>query len=1021
MDVWFGQVKGTIITSSEFAIEVRVPAQAKLNTIEVINKTSFLSAKANLKFMPSFSGEAFNVSKFNTVLVEGVNKFSASEELWDMSTSDLNLDGKPDIVTTKFQSSVPFATSTDIMILQNTSTPGNIDFDRLEKNNLAVLNLTFPTDNVVTGDLNGDGKPEIIVSRAGSTRNSIHIFRNTSPAGGAISFAAPVTTLALETGHVATRMALRDLNKDGKPEITVSNSFNEVVYIFVNQSSGGTLSFNTTPLKLSVRVFASDPSSTNYEVEVQDFNGDDLPDLVVNEFQEDSLHVFRNTSVGSITFAPKVTIPTTEKLNRLSSVDVNKDGKLDLITSSTLNNQLLVFLNQSTGTPIVFASSPMVLNTATGAWGVDVSDIDGDNDPDIINANRNQNQINIFTHNGNFSTPAYTRNDITTTNPTRNVKVADMDGDGKPDIIYTSFNSSGTPTSSVEILRNTNCHQPRILNEQPLVVCNGRVVKLETYAANNVIFTWTKDSAPVGTNSPFLTISAPGNAAGTYTVTATGEGGTCMVTTAPLTVTEDTGAAPANPDITANTPLCTGAQLQLATSVTADSYAWTGPNNFTSALQNPTINTVTQDHSGVYYLQVTVSGCKSNVVSIRVDIADLADFAISSNNPTNTICQGGNLILSVSNLANHTYQWKKDGVNITTGGTSANLTVTTEGNYSVDVTNTTLSCNKVVGPVAVTVLQVPVAAYQVDASACTGETITFTNQSTVDSRATVVYNWNFGDTNSSQDTNPTKSYATANTFNTTLTVSYSGVSGCSNNTSKSITVVATVQPVISSTAASLCPDEAATLSISGTFPSILWSTSGTANSTTVTGPATYSVTTTDANGCPGQDDIIIDAKPVPVVTAEANPLTIPLGATSQLLAEGADTYSWVPVETLDNPAIANPVATPLITTAYTVTGSITNGCSAEAEITVTVEGVLGFPVVFSPNGDGFNDEWNIRAQDKPECTLSIFDSKGRRISETKGQNWDGTYQGNAVPNGTYYYVFGCPAEKPVTGNVLIIR
>jgi gliding motility-associated-like protein len=1023
MDVWFEQVEGTIITSSEFAIEVRVPPQARMGNIEVINRTSGLSARSNLKFTPSFSGEPFNVANFNTTLVEGVNKFTAAEELWDLSTADLNSDGKPDVVATKFSTPTAFfGPSTDLMILQNQSTPGNLAFTKLDKTNLPVLNFSFPTDNVVLGDLQGDGKPEIIVSRAGSTRNSIHILRNTSPAGGAISFAAFIT-LPLDVTHVAARIAIRDLNKDGKPDLVVTNTFNDIVYIFVNSSSGGTLSFSPTPVKVSVRVFATDASTTNYEAEVQDFNGDDLPDMVVNEFQDDSLHIFTNTSAGTISFSSRVTIPTADRLNRLNSADINKDGKPDLIATSTLNNRLLVFLNQTTGSTITFGPA-MTLGTSTGAWGVDVGDIDGDHDPDLINVNRAQNIINVFRHNGNFATPGFARVDITTTTASRNVKVADMDGDGKPDIVHTSFNLAASPnTSSLEILRNTNCHRAEILNDKPIVMCNGQKLILETYPASNVIFTWTKNGLPIGINSPYLTLHSPG-AVGAYTVTATGESGTCVSTTPVLNITEDTGAAPANPAITANTPLCSGGILNLSTpAVAGATYTWTGPNNFTSTSQTPTINAVTQDHAGMYELQVMVGVCKSNVTTKRVDVADLADFSITSNNPTNTICLGGTLTLSVSNLANHCYQWKKDGVNIGTCGASATLNVTQEGNYSVDITNTILNCNKEVGPVTVNVLSVPVAAYQVDATACVGEAITFTNQSTTDPAATPVYNWNFGDASSSNSTSPTKTYSTNQVFNTSLTVSYSGVAGCSDVENKPVTIISSVKPVIATTAPSLCPDEEATLSITGTFPTIAWSNGAATASTTVTGPATYTVSTTDMNGCAAEDDIVISARALPELSVSATPVKIPLGATSQLLAEGnADTYLWAPGETLSSTTIPNPVATPINTTTYTVTATITNGCSVTQEIVVTVAGILGFPVAFSPNGDGINDEWVVGAVERPDCSLNVFDVRGRRVFEGKGRNWDGTSQGGqAVPDGTYYYVFGCPSEKPITGNVLIIR
>ena len=68
LQVWFGSVKGTIATSSDYAIEVNVPAQAKLTEVEVINLSSHLAAKSRLKFMSSFGGEPFDATKFTAPL-----------------------------------------------------------------------------------------------------------------------------------------------------------------------------------------------------------------------------------------------------------------------------------------------------------------------------------------------------------------------------------------------------------------------------------------------------------------------------------------------------------------------------------------------------------------------------------------------------------------------------------------------------------------------------------------------------------------------------------------------------------------------------------------------------------------------------------------------------------------------------------------------------------------------------------------------------------------------------------------
>lgn len=68
--------------------------------------------------------------------------------------------------------------------------------------------------------------------------------------------------------------------------------------------------------------------------------------------------------------------------------------------------------------------------------------------------------------------------------------------------------------------------------------------------------------------------------------------------------------------------------------------------------------------------------------------------------------------------------------------------------------------------------------------------------------------------------------------------------------------------------------------------------------------------------------------------------------------------------------------------------------------------VFGFPKYFTPNGDGYNDTWNIPGlQGHPEARINIFDRNGRLIKQISplGQGWDGTFNGKQMPSTDYWF------------------
>jgi gliding motility-associated-like protein len=1012
MVVFFGATKGTIENVTNQVIEARVPAGTTYDHVSVTNLLTGLTGYSRNQFLLSFGG----THPFDLSNLQGQFDFNADKGLYDLCMCDFDGDNRTDIATASDN-------STAIKFLANTSTgPGNINF------NTAAPSIPLGTRSihVKCGDLNGDGKPDMVITEGGDG-NRIFIFKNNSTGAGNFAFGTQALTL---TGRKTKRIEIADLDGDGKPEVIVTDQGSNVLSVLPNTSTLASITFGAT-----VNYTVTGAGTTD-GITVDDFNGDGKIDVAVSQFltSASNVYVIANSSTsGNISFGPQTTLNLGGTVVNLRAGDLDGDSKPDIAASQLLNSAISIYRNTSTGS-ISFAA-PQSVTTDIRPWGIDFGDLDGDGKADIVVPSLTKNVLTILNNTSSPGSLSFVRQIISTTYINRHTAIGDLDTDGKPDIAFTSIddNTNSIEASKVSVFRNRNCMIPVVTPAGPLSVCSGFPLRLFATVSRGVTYEWRDLSSntvvATGAN-PYFDVTVSGK----YEVTAIAEGGACSEKSNVVEVTVGVGTVAGTAVATNNGPLCVGNTLQLqVNNVGATEYRWTGPNGYTGTGLTPaSIPNFQAVNVGRYSVDVIAGTCVAQRTSTVVEAIDIGNFTVTYPG-SNVVCSGNTKTLTVSPiLGGATYQWFEQTGGVISGQTSSSYTASTTGNYYCRISYPGCGSSDT-APVRIVVAVPPVAAFTANASACTGQLITFTNQSTSDANATANYLWTFGDGNTSTDMNPQHSYSTASTFNVTLQVSYEG-GVCPNTTAPfPITVQSATIPTITNPQNTyvFCPGDSLRLEVLGNYNSYAWSTGATTSFIFAKTGGTYSVEVTTAS-CTLNASRDVQTYSAPMVIAAASPELIMEGQTSQLNADGLTSYEWTPEESLSSSTIADPVAQPLVTTEYTVTGLDNNGCRGTATVTVQVKGESIVSKVtpgkfFSPNGDGTNNTWVIEdITDYPQCTVTIYDEKGVKVFESKPYNndWDGrNLNGKSVPDGVYYYIIRCDGEEsnPRKGTVTLLR
>ncbi len=507
------------------------------------------------------------------------------------------------------------------------------------------------------------------------------------------------------------------------------------------------------------------------------------------------------------------------------------------------------------------------------------------------------------------------------------------------------------PAGTVNVVVNPLPAAPTAGSNSPL--CVGQTLNLTASAIAGATYNWSGPGAfSSALQNPTLAgITLAG--AGVYSVNATvlgcpGPSGTVNVVVNPL---------PAAPVAGSNSPLCVGQTLNLiASAIAGATYNWSGPNTFSSALQNPTLAGITLAGAGVYSVNATVLGCAgpSGTVNVVVNPLPAAPTA-GSNAP---ICEGQTLNLTASNIGGATYNWT--GPNTFTSTTqNPSIPATTTlaaGIYSVSAT--VLGCAGPAGTVNVVINSTPPAPTAgANTPLCAGQTLSLT----AGTIAGVTYSWTGPNSFTSTVQNPT--IAGASTLAAGVySVNATSAAGCVGPVGTvSVIVNAGPLPVVAGSNSPLCIG--ATLSLTASTISgatYLWSgplsyTSAVQNPTiggiTLAQSGTYTVNVT-VLGCSGSFGTVnvVVAPPVPAPAAGSNsPLCEgqPLLLTAGTIA-GA-TYSWIGpnsfTSTVQNPTVV--ATTTASAGTYSVTANVAGCTSPSGTVAVIVNPTPAAPTAGS--------------------------------------------------------------------------
>ena len=434
--VFFGATRATVTAATANSVTLTVPIGATYAPITLLNTGTGLAAASLSNFTPTYAPAKSTIGTSD--FLPNVD-FGTGQNPQSVAIGDIDGDGKPDLA-------VANSGSNTVSVFRNTAASGSTSF---------VTKVDFVTggnpQSVTIGDVDGDGKPDLAVANTGTS--TVSVLRNTATSGS-ITASSFATSVDFPAGPAPRSVAIGDVDGDGKPDLVVARNSTNAVSVLRNTATSGSIDPSSFALNVDF-VTGIAPVS----VAIGDIDGDGKPDLATANYIGNTVSVLRNTATnGSITassFAKAVDFGTGLVPYSVAIGDIDGDGRPDLALTNYGNSTVSVLRNTSASGSITASSFAPKEDFGIGAnpFSVAIGDVDGDGKLDLATANYGSGTVSVLRNtatSGSIVASSFaTKVDFGTAIDPISVAIGDVDGDGKPDLATANFFGN-----TVSVLRN---------------------------------------------------------------------------------------------------------------------------------------------------------------------------------------------------------------------------------------------------------------------------------------------------------------------------------------------------------------------------------------------------------------------------------------------------------------------------------------------------------------------------------------------------------------------------------------